>query len=330
MTLKESTMLALNTSDADSMATPNSVHHPLDVHDADVVEAVRTKTAPYKGALVGPLARSAYDPIFEAIAAADGVQYEQGLIAGIEGVWCRPAAAKTGGVILYLHGGAYVLGTAQAYRNFAGQFAARTQLPVFVAHYRLAPEHPCPAALEDAQAAYLGLLGAGYRQIIVVGDSAGGGLSLSLLSHLQDGALSGGVKPVAAVLMSPWTDLALTGNSTVDKAAEDPMLTRDMLAANANLYLNQQASTLPQASPLYANLQGLPPLQIHVGTSEILLDDSVRYAERAREAGVAVTMHTWQGMPHVFPSMAGTLKAADEALAIMASFIEDTLQANAL
>lgn len=145
-------MLAVNTSNADGRATPNSVHHPLDVHDADVVEAVRTKTAPYKGALVGPLARSAYDPIFEAIAAADDVPYEQGLIAGIEGVWCRPAVAKTAAVILYLHGGAYVLGTAQAYRHFAGQFAARTQLPVFVAHCRLAPEHPCPAALEDAQA----------------------------------------------------------------------------------------------------------------------------------------------------------------------------------
>ena len=328
MALKETTMLASNTSDADGMTSPNNVHHPLDVQDADVVEAVRTKSAPYKGALIGPAVRSAYDPIFEAIAAAEGVLYEQGLIAGIEGVWCRSAAAKAGAVILYLHGGAYVLGSAQAYRHFAGQFAARTQLPVFVAHYRLAPEHPCPAALEDAQAVYRGLLDAGYRQIIVVGDSAGGGLSLSLLSHLQDASASGGVKPVAAVLMSPWTDLALTGESLVDKAVEDPMLTRDMLAANAAMYLNHRAATLPQASPLYANLQGLPPLQIHVGTSEILLDDSVRYAERARKAGVAVTVHTWQGMPHVFPSMTGALKAADEALAIMASFIEDALIAD--
>ena len=330
MTLKETTVLASNMPDADGITAPNSVHHPLDVQDADVVEAVRSKTAPYKGALVGPLARSAYDPIFEAIPAAGGVLYAQGRMGGMEGVWCRPAVATTGAVILYLHGGAYVLGTAQAYRHFAGQFAARTQLPVFVAHYRLAPEHPFPAALEDAQAAYLGLLDAGYRQIIVVGDSAGAGLTLALLSHLQDATASDGVKPVAAVGMSPWTDLALTGKSMVDKAIEDPMLTRDMLAANAALYLNHQASTLAQASPLYANLLGLPPLQIHVGTSEILLDDSVRYAERAREAGVAVTMHTWQGMPHVFPSMAGTLKAADEALAIMASFIQDTLKANAL
>ena len=165
---------------------------------------------------------------------------------------------------------------------------------------------------------------------IVVGDSAGAGLGLSLLSHLQSATASGGVKPVAGVLMSPWTDLALTGESMLDKAAEDPMLTCDMLAANAALYLNQQAPTLPQASPLYANLHGLPPLQIHVGTSEILLDDSVRYAKRASEAGVAVTLHIWQGMPHVFPSMAGSLKAADEALAIMAAFIEGSLKANAL
>jgi acetyl esterase/lipase len=326
MTLKEITMITSTISGAGGSIAPNSVIHPLDAQDADVVQAVRAKTAPYKGALVGPAARSAYDPIFEAIPDAEGVLYAPGLMGGIEGVWCRPAAAKTGAVILYLHGGAYVLGTAQAYRHFAGQFAARTQLPVFVAHYRLAPEQPCPAALDDALAAYLGLLGAGYRQIIVVGDSAGGGLSLALLSHLQDGALSGGVKPVAAVVMSPWTDLALTGKSLEDKAAADPMLTRDMLAANAALYLNHQASTLPQASPLYANLHGLPPLQIHVGTSEILLDDSVRYADRAREAGVAVTMHTWQGMPHVFSSMAGTLKAADEALAIMALFIQSTLE----
>jgi len=278
--------------------------------------------------MVGPTARSAYDPIFEAIPSAEGVLYEQGMMASIEGVWCRPAAAKTGAVILYLHGGAYVLGTAQAYRHFAGQFAARTQLPVFAAHYRLAPEHPFPSALEDAQAAYHGLLHAGYRQIIVVGDSAGGGLSLSLLSHLQDATASDVIKPVAAVVMSPWTDLALTGKSLEDKAAEDPMLTQSMLAANAAMYLNNQPSTLPQASPLYANLHGLPPIQIHVGTSEILLDDSLRFAERASEVGVAVTVHTWQGMPHVFSSMAGTLKAADKSLAIMALFIKETLRAN--
>jgi acetyl esterase/lipase len=309
----------------------DNVHHPLSAQDAKAIQLIREQNAPFKGALIGPLARAAYDPIFENIAAADGVQYVPDQVAGIQGVWCRPRKARAGAAILYLHGGAYVLGSAHAYRHFAGQFAARTQVSAFVADYRLAPEHPFPAAMEDAQAVYRGLLAAGYQQIIVVGDSAGGGLSLALLSQLQlqrqvQGAAALAA-PVAAVLMSPWTDVALTGASLESKAAEDPMLTRDMIAANAALFLGSAQATDPRASPLYAQLLGLPPLQIHVGTSEVLLDDSVRYARRAQEAGVDATLHVWQDMPHVFPATIGILEAADQAMALMADFIAARLKA---
>lgn len=306
--------------------TMNSVYHPLSAHDADKPTRIRARNAPFKGALNGPSARSAYDPIFEAIPVADGITYAAGKVAGIEGVWCRPSSAREGVAILYLHGGGYVLGSAHAYRHFAGHFAARTQLTVFVAEYRLAPEHPFPAAIEDAQAAYRGLLDAGYKQIIVMGDSAGGGLSLALLSQLQAKASPDVVTPVAAVLVSPLTDLAMTGASMASKAEEDPMLTPDMIKRLAALYLGAAAPINPQASPLYAQLQGLPPLQIHVGTSEVLLDDSLRYAQRAQQAGVAASVHIWQDMPHVFPVSIGMLEAADESLNIIAAFIDDCLK----
>lgn len=305
---------------------PDSVQHPLSARDAEAIQLIRAQNAPFKGALIGPSARAAYDPIFENIADAAGVHYAADQVAGIPGVWCLPPQARAGAAILYLHGGAYVLGSAHAYRHFAGQFAARTQLPAFVADYRLAPEHPFPAAIEDAQAAYRGLLDAGYRQIIVVGDSAGGGLSLALLSQLQARAAADATAPVAAVLMSPWTDMALTGESLASKAEADPMLTRHMIAANADLVLGTAQATDPRASPLYAQLQGLPPLQIHVGTSEILLDDSVRYAQRAQAAGVQAELHTWQDMPHVFPAIIGMLEAADRALALMAAFMHAHLK----
>jgi monoterpene epsilon-lactone hydrolase len=306
--------------------TENRIHHPLIAQDAEVVEGLRAHIAPFKGKMVGPHARENYALIFEAIPAADGVLYEQGQIGGVLGVWCRPDFPLTGAAILYLHGGAYVLGSAHAYRHMAGHFAARTRLPVFVADYRLAPEYPFPAALEDAQAAYRGLLEAGHSKLIVVGDSAGGGLGLSLISHLEVDLANSVVKPVAAVVMSPWSDMALTGNTLEGNAVEDPMLTREMLAANASLYLGHQDSIQSKASPLYAPVHDLPPLQIHVGTSEILLDDSLRYSDRANDAGAAVTVHVWQGMPHVFPTMIGALKAADEAMGIMASFINDCMK----
>jgi acetyl esterase/lipase len=248
----------------------------------------------------------------------------------VRGIWCRPRTAAPGVVILYLHGGAYVLGSAHAYRHLAGQVAARTNATAFVADYRLAPEDPFPAALDDARAAYRGLVAAGARMIAIVGDSAGGGLALAVLSITRAEALAGtGADPRAAVALSPWTDLALTGPSMEERAGDDPILTPAMLATTGASYLQGHDPRDPHASPLCGRLAGLPPIQLHVGTSEILLDDSRRYVERARREGVDATAHIWEGMPHVFPASVGTLDAAERALETIAAFLKEKLGSHA-
>lgn len=304
---------------------PFTTIHSLSDPDAAMVAALRAQTAAFKGATFGPAGREAYDAIMRAVAPAPQVVYQRGIVGGVPGLWCRPPQARSGAAVLFLHGGGYVMGSAQAYAHFGGQFAQRLEAPVFLADYRLGPEHPFPAALDDAQAAYRGLLGLGQAQVAVVGDSAGGGLCLALLSVLQSQAPQI-LLPRAAVVMSPWTDLGLGGASMASQAADELYLTRDMLSACAAMYLGATPVRHPQASVLYAEVHGLGPLQIHVGTREILLDDSVRYAQRAHAAGARVSLHIWEGMPHVFANGPGVLQAADQALAIMADFLADHLR----
>ena len=305
------------------MQTENTFHHPLTDADGKAVAAMQIQIAPFRGKLTGPETRGVLDDLMEHTPDAAGVRYDKREIGGIPGCWCQPTTARGDTVILYLHGGAYVLGSAHAYRHFAGQIAARTNTAVFVADYRLAPEHVFPAAVEDAQAAYHGLVEQGVKEIAIVGDSAGGGLSLVLLSVVQAEARAGrGIAASSAVVMSPWTDLALTGASVEERASEDLALTKEMLAITRASYLAGHSPRDPLASPLYANLTGLPPIQLHVGTREILLDDTRRYAERARAVGVDATVHVWEGMPHVFPVSLGVLDAADKALALVATFLD--------
>jgi monoterpene epsilon-lactone hydrolase len=304
----------------------NTTHHALSAQDEAAVAAMRAHSAPFKGAVFGPAGRAPYDAILGRVPAPEGVQYEAAVVGGVQGVWCCPSQLRVGVSVLFLHGGGYVMGSAQAYRHFAGHFAQRLQAAVFVADYRLGPEHPFPAALQDAHAAYLGLLHAGATQIVVVGDSAGGGLSLSLLSFLQTDAANTQHQPAAAVVMSPWTDLSLSDESIARKADEELYLSPAMLQACASMYLDKTPASHPQASVVNAPLHGLPPLQIHVGTAEILFSDSLRYAQRAQAHNADVSLHTWQGMPHVFPNGTGSLQAADAALEIMVSFIAGHLQ----
>jgi acetyl esterase/lipase len=299
------------------------VRHSLSEKDREAVAAMREEVAPLKGKMSDPSARPSFDEVMEHTPEARGVTYEKRAVGGVPGISCTPQGARPGATILYLHGGAYVLGSANAYRHFAGQIGARAKAAVFIAEYRLAPEHRFPAALDDARAAYRGLVEGGARKIAVVGDSAGGGLALALLSVVQ----SEGVAPVAAVVMSPWTDLALTGGSLEDRADDDPLLTREMLSKTAASYLDGHDPRDPLASPLYGALAGRPPIQLHVGTSEILLDDTRRYAGRARAAGVEAVAHVWEGMTHVFPSSVGTLEAAETALRLLATFLDERLGA---
>ena len=298
------------------------INHPLDGNDAQAVAAMREQTLPFKGQMKGPEARVPFDQIMEHTPDAAGVTYENGTVGGVSGVWCRPEKPISEAAILYFHGGGYVFGSAHAYRHLAGQFAARTGAVAFIADYRLAPENPFPAAIDDALAAYLGLVENGAHRITIVGDSAGGGLTLSLLSILQnDPSKKQTVVPSAAVVMSPWTDLARTGASYKDREEADPIFTEKAITDISKEYLNGADPRDPRASPMYATLAGLPPVQIHVGTEEILFDDSRSFAARARSAKVDVALHVWEGMPHVFASSVGTLQAAEEALEIMTRFL---------
>jgi acetyl esterase/lipase len=271
---------------------------------------------------LGPGGRAAFDALMERTPAAAGVAYEAATVGEVPGWWCRPAEAVADAAILYLHGGCYVVGSAQGYRHFAGQIAARAKAAAFVADYGLAPERPFPAAVDDANAAYRGLV-ADFSKIAITGDSAGGGLALGMAARMAQAARDGAVSsPVAVAVMSPWTDLALTGDSILSRAKHDPLLTREALESARSLYLGQMDAKDPRVSPLYGDLANLPPVLLHVGEDEILLDDARRCADRLVNSGSAAELHVWEGMVHVFPANLAVLHAAREALDIAADFLQ--------
>jgi epsilon-lactone hydrolase len=240
--------------------------------------------------------------------------------------WVTAAGVADGRVIMYLHGGAYQLGSPATLRHLVALLSAAAQARALSVDYRLAPEHPFPAAVDDAVAAYRWLLAAGHdpASIAIAGDSAGGGLTLATLVALRD---SGDRLPAAAVAMSPWTDLALTGESLRTRADADVMITPAGMRQTAALYLAGADPRHPYASPLYADLHGLPPILIHVGDAEVILDDSTRFAARARLAGVDVTLEIWGEMPHVFQAFAGLLPEADQAVAHIGSWLREHVRA---
>ena len=309
-------------------AVTSLIHHPLSTNDANIAALIQQQTAAFKGQLLGPENRAEYDAMLEQTPASRDVIYEYGIVGGVRGVWCRPNNSRDDVFMLYLHGGGYIVGSAQAYRNFVGHIATQAKITVFIPEYSLAPEAIFPAAIEDALNSYLGLSQYGAKQIIITGDSAGGGLALVLLALAQAEALENKIPaPVAAVAISPWTDLALTGASLSSKSEVEFYLTYSGLEHFRSLYKGTGSVDFkdPLFSPLYGVLDGLPPLQIHVGSSEILLDDTLRYVERATQSGVAACAHIWEGMPHVFVSGVGVFEAADHAIALIAKFVDDCL-----
>ena len=309
-----------------TQASPAEIRHPLNHKDEGIMAVLQAQVAPLKDKLDGPHARGMFDEVMEHIPDAAGVHYEAGAVGGVRGVWCRPQGARSGVALQYLHGGGYVLGSSHAYRHFVGQIAARTKAPAFVAEYRLAPEHAFPDAVDDAREVYRGIAEQGTQRIVIAGDSAGGGLALVVLAAAHVEATAGrGLSPSGAAVMSPWTDLTLAGASFQSCADDDPMNTKGMLAAMAAAYLRTQDAGAPLASPLQGTLTGLPSIQAHVGTREVLLDDTLRYVARAREAGVDAAAHVWEGMTHVFQSNVGSLDAADESLTILAAFLTERL-----
>jgi epsilon-lactone hydrolase len=245
----------------------------------------------------------------------------------LTGEWIEPTAPNHTGrtrCILYLHGGAYVAMSARTHRSVTSRLAGWSDACLFALDYRLAPEHPYPAALEDALAAYRRLIDAGMAPsgIVVAGDSAGGGLALALLLAVRDAGLP---LPAAAVLFSPWTDLAATGPSIIGNSEADALFFGTCVAAQAAYYLAQTPATDPLASPVYADLTGLPALLIQVSDSEVLLDDSRRVFANARHSGVDATLQIWRGVPHGWQVFAPILPEGRAALRDAAAFIHARL-----
>lgn len=294
--------------------------HALSEKDAVTMKEIREGLKGIKGTVTGPQSRPMYDEIMKAVTPANGIECEEGSVAGIPGLWVRPKSGPGDRVILYFHGGAYVMGSPRAYVNFVGHVALRSGIPAFVADYALGPEHPFPAAIEDARGAYNGLWGQGITQIAVAGDSAGGGLALALLSEVKNA----GPAPRSVVAISPWTDLALTSPSMLSRDAADPIWSAAALAEMARLYLGNADPRNPLASPVYSDRRGVPPVQLHVGDAEVLLDDTLRYAE-----GVdGVEVHVWDGMLHIFPSSVGIFDAANAALDSIGTFVASHMAPN--
>lgn len=229
---------------------------------------------------------------------------------GVCGEWVTAATSDPDRVVLYLHGGAFCMGSPATHRGLTSMVAQVAQARVFVARYRLAPEHPYPAALEDAQAAYCWLLDQGVSpdHIAIAGDSAGGGLAVQLLVALRG---AGDPLPAAAGLMSPWVDLTGSGDSLQERNELDPWLDAELMHLPAEAYAGDLDPGDPRVSPLFADLAGLPPLLVHVGTDEIIHDDGVRLVERARAAGVDASVGIWKGLWHVFHAFPGLPERRD-------------------
>ena len=239
---------------------------------------------------------------------------------GVPAEWVEMPGSVPGRSILYLHGGAYVVGSPDTHRSLVARIAAATNARCLAINYRLAPEHPFPAAVDDAVAAYRWLLAQGQEpsRVVVAGDSAGGGLTLATLLALRDTGLP---LPGAGVCLSPWTDLEGTGASATDPRVGDPMIDAEGLRGSGRLYLGGADPKHPLAAPLHADYRGLPPLLIQVGTREILLDDSTRVAEKAKAAGVDVTLERGEGLIHVWQFFGTDVPESVAAIARIGEFV---------
>jgi epsilon-lactone hydrolase len=236
--------------------------------------------------------------------------------------WPTSAAHETAPVLLYLHGGGFIACSPETHRSLVGSLVRRVAGSAYVPCYRLAPEHPYPAALEDAQAAYRYLLDVeriAPSRIVIAGDSAGGGLALATTLAIRD---AGWPMPAAVVAFSPWTDLASTGASLDENSDRCAMFAGETIRRAAAFYVGSADPRSPYVSPLYGDFAGFPPLLLHASLDEVLRDDAVRVAERARAAGVEVELSLWPHVPHVWQFFAAVLPEARESLAATSQFVQ--------
>jgi epsilon-lactone hydrolase len=251
----------------------------------------------------------------------EDVSYEAVDAGGVPAEWAVAPNARADRSILYLHGGGYVVGSVRTHRQIVGNLSRAAAARVLSVDYRLAPENPHPAAVEDATAAYRHLLeSVEPTGAAIAGDSAGGGLTAAALIALRE---AGAPLPAAGVLISPWLDLTQSGESMVTRAEADPMVQRDGLQMMADAYVAGADAKAPTVSPLFADLAGLPPLLVHIGTAETLLDDSTRFARRAEAAGVDVDLEVWDDMIHVWHAFATVLPEAREAIDRIGQYLQD-------
>ncbi len=254
----------------------------------------------------------------------EDARYEPVDAGGVAAEWTAVEGVDESGVVVYLHGGGYTVGGIGSHRGLCTNLSRAAGLPVLNVDYRLAPESPYPAAVDDAVAAvrYVRERGIDPSRIAVAGDSAGGGLTVCALLALRD---AGDPSPAAGVCISPWTDLSLSGKSIDEKESVDPLVSRPLLEMMAGHYLAGGDPRAATASPLFADLAGLPPLLVHVGTAECLLDDATVFADRAREAGVDVELEVWEDMIHVWHTFADNLPEGRRAIEGIAGFLSAKL-----
>ncbi len=252
----------------------------------------------------------------------EDVRIEPVVANGIRAEWVRASTASDDRVILYLHGGGYVVGSPTSHRHLVAELSRAAHSAALAIDYRLAPENPFPAAVEDAVSAYRWLTDSGIApdRIIIAGDSAGGGSTVAMMVSLRDQGIA---LPAGGACISPWTDLTITAESYTTKAAVDPMINRDQLSMMASAYLGGADARQPLASPLFADLRGLPPLLVQVGSDEVLLDDSLRLAERASEAGLDTTLEVWDEMIHVWHFFHLMLREGRDAIEHAAQFVRE-------
>jgi monoterpene epsilon-lactone hydrolase len=307
----------------------NVVIHPLDTADAPITAAMRAMLRSTKGTRPGSDARAQYDTLMESVPARNDVTFEADTVDGVPGLWVHPANWRPDEAIVHLHGGWFTLGSAKAYRHLVGHIAARAGARAFIPDYRLAPESPFPAAVRDVLACYQGLAARDVHRIALTGDSAGGNLALVLASRVTGEAASVNTTLVGVAVMSPVTDLTLSSATYETRADADFFFTRAQVAELVHSYLGSADARDPLASPFFGRHSGMPGIRIHVGDDELLLDDSLRYVERAVSAGVDARADVWMGMPHGFPASVGRFKAAAQALDDIGGFLAEKFRAHA-
>lgn len=251
----------------------------------------------------------------------EDVVYTPVQIDGVDAEWSEAPEVAVDRVILYFHGGGYTIGSIATHRQVVADLSRAAGVRVLSLAYRLGPENPHPAAVEDAVSAYRFLLSLELQpgRIAFAGDSAGGGLTVAALIAVRDAGLP---SPAAGVCISPWLDLTQSGESYQTRAAEDPLVSKKVLDLMSAAYLDGQDPRQPTASPLFAKLEGLPPILIQVGTAEVLLDDSLRFAEAGKAAGVDVELQVWEDMIHVWHCFAALIPQGGEAIAKIAEYLE--------